>query len=309
MSGAHWLVTGASGLFGHRAVELLAQRGIPVAGTYFQNAVDLQRVELVPVDLADPRAVRRLVRDLRPAVVIHAAAMTQPAECARHPELSEEINVSAAATLAEEMSALTPASRLFFLSTDLVFDGAAGPYREEDAPKPLSLYGSQKLRAEEVVRRFPGTTVLRTALLFGEPAPHSSGFLGWMLRSLANGEPLTLFADEYRTPLHTDALLDAIVTLAEEDLGRGEILHAGGPERLSRWDLGRQLCEATDMDASLLLPSRLADVSLPVPRPADVSLDSTRLSRMIRFAPVTFSHYLQRAFATHRHEPRISKTP
>jgi len=292
---SHWIVTGASGFLGSRIAGILAERGHDIVGTGCSNRVEIPRVDGIPLDLTDGAAVRRLVRDMRPAAVLHCAALTDVAACERDPDSATRVIVDGTANLAAALREFAPESPAIIVSTDLVFDGEGAPYDEGDLPKPLSVYGSLKLRAEECFLALPAGSVLRSALVFGARGPHGGGFTAWMAGEILRGRPLRLFEDEFRTPVWSDDIADMLERLVAARVC-GEVFHAGGPERLSRFELGRMLCHHLGGDESLIVPTRLADSTYAAPRARDVSLDSRKLRHRLRWTPGSFADFLKSNF-------------
>jgi len=283
------LVTGASGFLGERLARTLHLLGAQVVGTYFTHSIEIPGTVSVGVDLTDRRAVGRLFRDLRPAGIFHAAAMTKLAECDARPDEAQACNLDATRHIADASREHSPAIPLVFFSTDLVFDGTAAPYRERDAAKPLSRYGSLKLDAEAVVLAAERGTVLRGALMYGPRGTHAGSFLDWILRGLAEGSPVTLFQDEVRTPVHVDDVVNAALVVA----GTHGLWHVGGPQRLDRLAMGRAVCAAFDLPETGLVPAALTGTSAASSRPADVSLDSSAFCREFGWQPREFAEGLR----------------
>jgi len=276
IAGARYtLLTGASGFLGQHAGPILAEDG-PVAGTFLTRPTVGRRVSSVAVDLSDALAVRRLFRDLRPEAVVHAAAMTDTGACERQPEEARAAIVLATQNILAARAEYTPDARLVGISTDLVFDGEAAPYAEDAAPKPLNRYGSLKWEAEQLILATPGAIVLRAALIFGPPADGRSSFLGWMVAQLAKQEPLTLFEDEWRTPVFVDDLARAIAVLLKAPNASG-VYHAAGPDRISRLESGHLLADVFALPTLTIQPRFRADVPGGLLRARDVSLATGRL--------------------------------
>jgi dTDP-4-dehydrorhamnose reductase len=167
-------------------------------------------------------------------------------------------------------------ARLVHVSTDLVFDGENAPYAEDAATCPLSVYGRTKVDAELEAARAPGSVIVRLSLLFGPRRTDRRGFFDAQLAALRSGEPITLFDDEWRTPLSYRAAAEALAAVARGSLTG--IVHAGGPERMSRLEMGLRLARRLGIDAPAV--SRLSRLSVGgEPRARDVALDTALLCR------------------------------
>jgi dTDP-4-dehydrorhamnose reductase len=266
------LVTGASGQLGAYLLRELRDGGTVVAAWSGSAAGERFGVPLPPVDLGDTVAVAAAFRDARPDVVIHAGAMARIADCFRDPVRAGRVNAGGAAALAELCTAAR--ARLVHVSTDLVFDGEHAPYRETDTPHPLSVYGRSKRDAEAAVLAAPRSAVARVSLLFGPSRSGRPSFFDEQAAALRERRPVTLFEDEWRTPLSLTTAARALVALAHSDFTG--VLHVGGPERLSRLEMGLRLAAFLGADPSAIRPGRRDDAPAGEPRPRDVSLDSAR---------------------------------
>jgi dTDP-4-dehydrorhamnose reductase len=266
------LITGASGYLGSYLLRHLRTTGTPVAAWSGARHGDLFGVPLRPVDLADPDAVADAFAEARPDVVLHTAALAKIGDCHRDPARAERVNTRGTAVLGER--AAKAGARLVLVSTDLVFDGERGPYREEDEPAPLSVYGRTKAAAEAAVLGLPRTAVVRVSLLFGPSLTDRPSFFDDQVAALRGGRSVSLFADEWRTPLPLHTAAQALFAIALSD--RTGLLHLGGPERLSRFEMGRRLAEFLGVSPSSVVAGRREQVAAPEPRPRDTSLDSSR---------------------------------
>jgi dTDP-4-dehydrorhamnose reductase len=265
------LITGASGQLG--AYLLRELRGGPgLAAWGGPTGGECLGVRCRAVDLAEAAAVAAAFREDRPDVVLHAAAWARVADCHRDPEGAERVNAAGTRALAE--LAGDCGARLVLVSTDLVFDGEHAPYREDDPPAPLSVYGRTKARAEAALSGLPRGVVARVSLLYGPSLAGRPSFFDDQVRALRQGRLVKLFADEWRTPLDLATAARALVELAHSDVTG--VLHIGGPERLSRLEMGRRLAQFLGAGGANIVAVRRDDMPAAEPRPRDVSLDSSR---------------------------------
>jgi dTDP-4-dehydrorhamnose reductase len=230
---------------------------------------------LRPIDLADPDALVSAFRDARPDCIIHTAALAAVGDCYREPQRAERINARGSAVLAELADHAT--IPMLHVSTDMVFDGEHAPYREKDAVAPLSIYGRTKAEAERAVLAYPHNTVMRLPLLFGPSLSSRPSFFDQQAQALRQGQRISLFCDEWRTPLSLQVAARSLMALA----GGGPVaplglIHLGGPERLSRLEMGQRLAAFLACDPALIVSTSRTSVAAAEPRPEDVSLDSSR---------------------------------
>jgi dTDP-4-dehydrorhamnose reductase len=270
-----WLITGASGQLGGYLLRELAASGEPIVAWSGSPRGPLFGVDLRPVDLANPDGVAAAFREARPEGIVHAAALAMVRDCYRDPERARQVNTRGTEILAELAAAA--GARFVLTSTDLVFDGERGHYREDDPPGPLSVYGRTKAAAEGPTLA-AGGVVARVSLLYGPTLVGRPAFFGEQVMALRAGKPVTLFEDEWRTPLSLETAVRALLAVARSDF-RG-VLHVGGPERLSRLEMGRRLAAYLGVDSSVIRVARREEFAAPEPRPRDTSLDSGRWRRL-----------------------------
>lgn len=275
------LVTGAAGLLGGRVAALVARRYEVVAARH--AAAPPPGLAEIELDLLDPGSLVSALERARPDAVVHCAAQSNPDRCEGEPEPAERLNAQAAAELAR--ACRRRGLRLVALSTDLVFAGDRPFVREdEDEPGPILVYGRTKLRGEEaVLSEAPDGVVLRIALVAGRghgAKGTSTETVAWALRAR---RPLRLYTDQLRTPVDSASVADGVLRALERPAsGR---IHLGGPERLSRYQLGLRVAAALGLPADGIVPVTTAEVPQEARRPADVSLDSGRARRELGWEP------------------------
>lgn len=281
------LVTGASGFLGWHVCQL-AKLQWEVYGTYFANLVSSPSITLRKVDLTDLQELQRLFQEIGPEAVIHTAAQSSPNFCQTHPAETESINVTASANIAGLCADYS--IPCVFTSTDLVFDGLNPPYKETDPVCPVNYYGEQKVRAEaEMLRRYPLTAICRMPLMFGRVTPTASSFIQPFIKNLREEKELSLFIDEFRTPVSGITAAKGLLLALEKVDG---IIHLGGKERISRYDFGRLLVEVLQLPGTGLKSCRQADVKMAAPRAKDVSLDSS-MAFKLGYAPLSLREELE----------------
>jgi len=234
------------------------------------------------VELTDDAALASLLESARPQAVLHAAAIGQANRCQERPDEAHRVNAVVPGTMGRLCR--ERGLRLVVLSTDLVFGGDRAFAREDDRPAPVSVYGRTKLAGEQaVLDACPSAAVARVALTLGRghgPRGTSTESVAWAIRA---GRTVRLFTDEHRTPVDAESLTDALDRLLE---GRGSgRFHLGGPERLSRYDLGLRVARALGLPESGIVTGRQSDHTGPDPRAADVSLDSSRARAELGWQP------------------------
>lgn len=273
------LVTGAAGLLGGRLAELLARRLVVVGARHESHLpVDLPSVTL---DVRRRDSVEHALDIEKPDAVLHAAALANASECERDPAGAHATNVDGSRWIAEACA--RRGLRLVALSTDLVFAGDRAHSDEQTPVGPLMTYGRTKWEGEEsALESCPGAAIARVTLLSGRgfgARGSSTEEIAWALRER---RPQTLFTDEYRTPVDAESLAPALTALLSG--GQSGRFHLGGPERISRYELGLRVARVLDLDPAPIEGVRQKERA-GSPRPADVSLDSGRARRELGFSP------------------------
>jgi dTDP-4-dehydrorhamnose reductase len=271
------VLTGASGQLGTYVVERLVAEGHEVWPWSGRAAERRGALVLEPVDLTDAAATARALAAADPEVIIHTAALSRAEAVRQDPVRAHAVNVEATGRLAHWCAERS--RRLVYTSSDLVFSGTRAWNREDDPAAPILAYGRTKRAAEPLVLAVPRGLVARLSLLYGPTRSVRAVYYDNAIAAIERGEPQTFFADEFRTPLDLATAALALVRLATME-ARG-VVHVGGPERVSRFDLMRRVAGALGLDPSLVRANRQSDAPAPEPRPADVSLDCERLVALL----------------------------
>ena len=277
-------ITGGSGLFGSKVAEIAQARGDEVFSGYAHNLPEYGRA--VKFDLLDEKTISELVGKIEPEVIIHSAALTDVDRCEREQELAYKMNVDgtrAIATAAEKAG-----SFLIYISTDYVFDGLCGMYREDDRPNPVSYYGYSKLQGEQFCRG----CIARTCVIYGSrPASGKVNFALWLLSNLNSGKEVRVVTDQFITPTLNTNLAAMVLEAADRRLCG--VYNLVGATRISRYDYALELAREFDLDKSLILPSRMADLTWAAKRPIDSSLDTSKARAELMERPLPLNKALR----------------
>ena len=250
---------GVTGLLGWAVGQAILCRKHELLAFSGKGAKDLESIgPVTALDLVDDEALTRQLLDLWPDVIINCAAISSPDSVDADPDYARKVNVLAAERLAQISTHL--GARFIHVSTDMVFDGSASPYRSTDAPAPVNEYGRQKLGAEKrVLEACPeNAVVLRITLINGNSPTGARSQHEKLLRSLAAGDRPTLFADEFREPCSAANVADVIAELCERPQLNG-LFHWSGGERISRYDLGVMIFERFGLSPDFIENSVCAD--------------------------------------------------
>jgi dTDP-4-dehydrorhamnose reductase len=285
------LISGGSGFLGHNLILGLAREHRVIAG-FHSTRLDLERALAVPLDVTQPAQLAEQFTRLKPDLVVHAAALSQPDECERDPGRAQGVIVDGSRNMAQASREF--GFRLVHISTDLVFDGTKGNYREEDQVRGISVYSRTKIEAERLVREIaPSAIILRIAVLYGPGNRDHPGFVDSVMARWRSGQPMTFYVDQYRTPTFAPQVADVVQKLLLHPESAG-VFHLGGSDRLSRYDFGLLLARQVRAPGSLVQAGSMWDPAGAAPRGADCSLVSSKIVELLGVKPLTCSEGLEK---------------
>lgn len=289
MAAGAGLVIGASGLVGRALMRALGAAGIEAHGTYASHPV----AGLLGLDLTDEAQVGDCLRRLRPATVYLTAALTHVDYCEDHPDEAFKINVEgprAVASAARDIGA-----KLVFYSTEYVFDGMAGPYDEDAAPNPLSVYGQTKLAAERAILEAAGDAlILRTTVVFGW-APHSKNFAMQVHEKVRTREKMTIPMDQIGNPTLAEYLVEMSLTLAQR--GICGTVNVVGKDWLARSEFALALVKLYGGSPDLVVAVPTDSLRQKAARPLRGGLRTEKLERLVGQKAMTLEDALDRLAA------------
>lgn len=274
-------ITGGSGLLGNKIAEI-ALRNYEVYTGYCHNKPEFG--EPVKFDLTKERDLE-VIYKIKPEVIIHTAALTNVDECETNKELAYKINAEGTRRVVEIAKDL--GAFFVYVSTDYVFSGDKGRYKEKDEPNPIDYYGYTKLLGEKYC-----DCIARPCVIYGaKPASGKVNFALWLIDKLRNEDEVKIITDQYITPTLNTNLAKMLLEIAERE-PRG-IFHLAGDTRISRYDFALRIADKFDLDRDLIKPSRMEEMRWIASRPKDSSLDTSKASRYLNEKPYDLDKALE----------------
>ena len=273
-----FLVTGSTGLVGQQVVKYLSKSN-QVFSCYNESKPEYG--DSVKMDLKNYEMVSSVLTEIKPDVVIHLGAMTGVDLCEKEKTPASEINTKATEIIAKECSKLN--SFLVYVSTDYVFDGNFGMYKEDDVTNPLGFYGKSKLEGEKAVQNFSTNwCIARTSTPFGLH-PTKKSFPMWVIENLQKQKQIDVLIDQFTSPTYIPNLSRMLIEISERRITG--IIHAAGASKISRYQIASMVSDKLNLDGTLLKQISMNKMKWVAQRPKDSSLDVSRASSILNEKP------------------------
>ena len=273
-----FLVTGSAGLVGQQVVKYLSKSN-QVFSCYNESKPEYG--DSVKMDLKNYEMISSVLTEIKPDVVIHLGAMTGVDICEKEKTSASEINTKATEIIAKECLKLN--SFLVYVSTDYVFDGNFGMYKEGDVANPLGFYGKSKLEGEKAVQNFSTNwCIARTSTPFGLH-PTKKSFPMWVIENLQKQKQIDVLIDQFTSPTYIPNLSRMLIEISERRITG--IIHAAGASKISRYQMASMVSDKLNLDDTLLKQISMNKMKWVAQRPKDSSLDVSRASTILNEKP------------------------
>ncbi|MFT5599882.1 MAG: dTDP-4-dehydrorhamnose reductase [Flavobacteriales bacterium] len=288
------LITGSNGLLGQKLVKLLMldEKTQFLATSHGNNRNSkLSDANYATLDITDEHQVTQLLEEYKPTVVINTAAMTNVDLCESKKEECWRINVDAVSYLISACENIN--SHLIHLSTDFVFDGKNGPYKEEDSPNPLSYYGESKRAAEMLLQKsnLSNWSIVRTIIVYGIGENLSrSNIVLWAKSALEKGDPLTIVDDQFRSPTYADDLAKGCLLISDKKANG--IFHISGKDVMSILELVKRVANFYNLDASKITAIKSDSLNQAAKRPPITGFILDKAITELNYNPLSFEEGL-----------------
>jgi dTDP-4-dehydrorhamnose reductase len=289
-------ITGSNGLLGQHLVNLLLHKQYQVIA--MGKGEDRTGFESNPlykyysVDIASASDISHVFSIEKPAVMVHAAAMTQLDECEQEPKKCYATNVEGTAhavAAAEEYC-----KHLLYVSTDFVFDGEKGNYTEHDETRPISYYGYTKQLAECLVQQSKTPwAIVRTCLVYGNTISGTrSNIISWVRKNLEEDKEIKVVSDQFRTPTYVEDLAKGILLMIEKKATG--IYHISGKDLLTPYEMALQTADYLKLDKKKIKRVDASSFVQPAARPPKTGFDISRARNELGYEPISFGEGLQK---------------
>ena len=283
------LITGSNGLLGQKLVYALLQKtNVEVIATSIgENRIHRKTGYIYEsLDICNKEEVKNIFEKYKPHSVINTAAMTNVDACETKRQECWKLNVEAVSNLADACN--DSQAHLIHLSTDFVFDGEHGPYKEEDEPNPLSYYAISKYESEKIViEKASKWAIVRTIIIYGVVDNMSrSNIVLWAKDSLGKGQKINVVDDQFRSPTLAEDLAEACISVAV--IEANGIYHISGAEIMSILNLVYTVADFFSLDKSLINPIKSETLNQAAKRPPRTGFILDKAIKVLGYKPHTF---------------------
>ncbi len=282
------LITGSNGLLGQKIVKILSKRGTEFLATSNGNNrnQDCPSELYREMNITNQQQIAEVFSEYKPTHVIHTAALTNVDYCELNLEECQEVNVLATQKLWEEAQKINAHFQL--LSTDFIFDGQTGNYKETDEPSAVSIYGQSKADAEQILINSENKnwSIARTIIVYGTANNLSrTNIVLWSIDALTKGDPMKIIDDQFRMPTWADDLAWGCIEICRRN--KTGIFHLCGPELMAVneivFRIAKHLGKSTD-NVEIISSSTL---NQPAKRPPKTGFDLSKSKAELGYNPKT----------------------
>ena len=287
------VVTGSNGLLGQTLVNLLDKSDYEVYALSrgVDRNITSSNYTYYNIDLIDFSEVKRILRKIDPHIIVNTAAMTNVDECEDNKKACDRINIELVEHLTEVC--IETNAHLIHISTDFIFDGKNGPYKENDKPNPLNYYGLSKLKSEKIITSSKiNYTILRTILVYGYvKGMNRNNIVLWIRDAVTDKKQVTIIDDQFRMPTLVDDLAEACL-LAMKHEAKG-IFNVSSNELLSIYDMAICIADVFNLDKSYIKRVSTKELNQRAPRPVKTGFDLTKSKNSLELPIYSFKERLQ----------------
>ena len=227
------------------------------------------------LDICNKIILKDILQISKPDILINLAALTNVDLCEKKPTLAKQVNVVGVENICDVFS-----GRIIHLSTDYVFDGKKGPYKESNRTCPISVYGKTKLESENIILNHNSKNlIIRTNVIYGNSKNTKASFLNWVVESLTKKNKIDVVNDQYNNPTYSKSIANVICLCIKDNI-KG-LYHWGDKEFLNRYSFALKIAKKFNLNEKLINPVSTADLNQVAKRPLNSGLISEKLKNIL----------------------------
>jgi len=284
------LVTGASGLLGTRICQLATKQNYEVYSAHSEHTPQFGTP--IKLDITDSTALKQIFDKTKPDAVVHSAAFSDVDKCEKEKDLAWKTNAESTSNIAQLCHKRN--CFLVYVSTDYVFNGEKGNYKETERTAPINHYGLSKLKGEQEVKQSRAEhCIARTSVIYGSiPAAGKINFALWLIEKLRKKEETKTVTDQWNSPTLNTNLAEMVLEIVERRTTG--TFHLAGATRLSRYEFAQNIAETFSLDKNLLCPTSSKEMQWLAKRPKDSSLNVDKAKQTLKNKPLQISEALSK---------------
>ena len=287
------LITGANGLLGQKLIDVYSKKNIlfyPTARGECRHPLK-DELNYIELDITKKDQVMEVILRVKPDCIINTAAMTNVDACESDKEGCTDLNVKAVDYLVAAANAVN--AHFIHLSTDFIFDGKYGPYKEEDKPNPLSFYGESKLLGENIVtEKCKKWSIARTVLVYGLVHDMSrSNIVLWAKGALEKKQEITVVDDQYRTPTLAEDLANGVY-LIENSENEG-VFNISGKDFMNIYELVERVAKHFNFNMDKVKKIKSDTLNQAAKRPPITGFNLEKSRNILGYVPHSFEEGME----------------
>lgn len=288
------LITGSNGLLGQKIVKLCLKRGVSFLATSAgdNRNQDCPSQFYQSMNITDVDNIQTIFQSFRPTHIIHTAALTNVDYCELNPEECQEVNVLATQKLWVEAQKINAHFQL--VSTDFIFDGLTGNYKETDQPSAVSIYGQSKVDAESILIQSDNTnwSIARTIIVYGTANNLSrTNIVLWSIDALTKGAPMKIINDQFRMPTWAEDLAWGCIEICNRD--KKGIFHLCGPELMAVNEIVFRIAKHINKSTDNVEIISSTTLNQPAKRPPRTGFDLTKSKLELGYNPKSLEETIE----------------
>jgi len=282
------LLIGSNGLLGSQ-LYLKSSYFSEFLGTHYKTVSNSNSVFL---DVTDIDSVYSLVLEFKPNVIINCSAYTNVDKAELNKKNVRDVNVLGLQNIIKSSSIDT---KIVHISSDYVFDGEKGDYKESDPTHPVNYYGKTKLESENILKGANRSFIIyRPNVLYSDDI-NSLSFFSWVLKSLKNNKEIKVVDDQISNPIYiadfVDVILDSLL------MGYEGVLHIGSEDSLSRYQFALKIAHVFGFGkrySDNITPIKTKSLNQLAERPKKSNLNCDKIVQDLNFSLKTTDYYLNK---------------